>query len=192
MYVVTERRPAALLPAPLARTLGFALLGLLGAAEWARMLEGGGLGDAIPWVLAAVLTGETVRAAASLPPRLRVPAALLAAAAGLVLAALVSGLEPKLLTPKHWDELGSGIGRGLEALSGVTLPYAGADPWPDVTLRLGGALLVTLAAIAAAWPRADGRGYQFFALAALLTLVVWPITRSAARARSCSAARSPR
>ena len=115
-------------------------------------------------------------AAASLPPRLRVPAALLAAAAGLVLAALVSGLEPKLLTPKHWDELGSGIGRGLEALSGVTLPYAGADPWPDVTLRLGGALLVTLAAIAAAWPRADGRGYQFFALAALLTLVVWPIT----------------
>ncbi len=173
---MTERRPAALLPAPLARTLGFALLGLLGAAEWTRMLEGGGLGDAILWVLAAVLTGETVRAAASLPPRLRVPAALLAAAAGLVLAALVSGLEPKLLTPKHWGELGSGIGRGLEALSGVTLPYAGADPWPDVTLRLGGALLVTLAAIAAAWPRADGRGYQFFALAALLTLVVWPIT----------------
>jgi transglutaminase-like putative cysteine protease len=174
--VAPERRPATLLPAPLARTLGFALLALLGAAEWARMIEGGGLADAIPWVLAAVLAGETVGAAAKLPPRLRVPAAVLAAAAGLVLAALVSGLEPKLLTPRNWDALGSGIGRGLEALSGVTLPYGGADPWPDVTLRLGGALLVTLAALVAAWPRGDVRGYQFFALAVLLTLVVWPIT----------------
>ena len=60
------------------------------------MIEGGGLADAIPWVLAAVLVGETVGAAASLPARLRLPGALLAAAAGLVLAALVSGLEPRL------------------------------------------------------------------------------------------------
>ena len=141
-----RRRPAALIPAPLARTLGFALLATLGAAEWARMLEGGGLADALPWVLAAVLAGEAVGAAASLPPRLRVPAAALAAALGLLLAALASGLEPRLLAPAHWDELGAGVGRGLEALSGVTLPYGGADPWPDVTLRLGGALLVTLAA----------------------------------------------
>ena len=140
------------------------------------MLEGGGLADALPWVLAAVLAGETVGAAGSLPPRLRVPAAALAGALGLLLAALVSGVEPRLLAPAHWDELASGVGRGLEALSGVTLPYGGADPWPDVTLRLGGALLVTLAALLAAWPRAEGRGYSFFALAALLVLVATPIT----------------
>ncbi len=140
------------------------------------MIEGGGVADAIPWVLAAVLVGETVGAAGSLPARLRLPGALLAAAAGLVLAALVSGLEPRLLEPKHWDELGAGIARGLEALSGVTLPYGGVDPWPDVVLRLGGALFVTLAAILAAWPRAGTRGFPFFALAVLLTLVVWPIT----------------
>jgi transglutaminase-like putative cysteine protease len=177
MYAVApSKAPAALLPAPLARTLGFALLALLGAAEWARMIEGGGVLMALPWVLAAVLAGETVGAAASLSPPLRVPAAVLAAVAGLVLAALVSGLEPRLLAPKHWDELGSGIGRGLEALSGVTLPYEGVDPWPDVTLRLGGALFVTLAAVLAAWPRAETRGFQFFALAVLLTLVIWPIT----------------
>ena len=174
--MASPKRPAALMPAPLARTLGFALLALLGAAEWARMVEGGGLGDALPWVLAAVLTGETVRAAGSLRPRLRVPAAALAAAAGLVLAALVTGLEPRLLEPKHWGELASGVGRGLEALSGVTLPYGGADPWPDITLRLGGALLVTVAALLSAWPRADEQGFPFFALAALLVLVVTPIT----------------
>ena len=170
------KRPAALLPAPLARTLGFALLALLGTAEWARMIDGEGLGDAIPWVLAAVLTGETVRAAGGLSPRLRVPGAAFAAVAGVVLAALVTGLEPRLLAPAHWDELASGIGRGLEALSGVTLPYSGADPWPDITLRLGGAVLVTVAAVLSAWPRADEHGFQFFALAALLMLVATPIT----------------
>jgi transglutaminase-like putative cysteine protease len=176
MPVARIKAPAALLPKPVARTLGFALLGLLGAAEWTRMIDGAGLATALGWVLAAVLVGETVGAAASLPPRLRAPGALLAALAGLVLAALVSGLEPRLLEPKHWEELGDGVARGMETLSGVSLPYTGADPWPDVTLRLGGALFVTLAAILAAWPRAETRGFQFFALAVLLTLVIWPVT----------------
>ena len=130
----TARRPAALLPAPIARTVGFALLATLGAAEWARMVGDGGLLRALPWVLAAVLTGEAVGAASALPPRLRVPGAALVAALGLVLAALASGLEPRLLAPGHWPDLGNGVGRGLEALSGVTLPYAGIDPWPDVTV----------------------------------------------------------
>ena len=174
--VSTARSPTALLPAPLARTIGFALLATLGAAEWARMLGKGGVADALPWVLVAVLAGETVGAAGTLAPRLRGPAAALAAVLGLLLATLASGLEPRLLTPAHWSELGAGIGRGLEALSGVTLPYAGVDPWPDVTLRLGGALLVTLAAVLAAWPREEGRGFPFFALAALLVLVATPVT----------------
>ncbi|MEA2319232.1 MAG: protein-glutamine gamma-glutamyltransferase, partial [Solirubrobacteraceae bacterium] len=172
----SARRPAALLPAPVARTVGFALLAMLGAAEWARMVGDGGLFLALPWVLAAVLAGEAVGAAGTLAPRLRAPAAALAAAVGLVLAALASGLEPRLLAPAHWDELSVGVGRGLEALSGVTLPYGGVDPWPDITLRLGGALLVPLAAVLASWPRAEGRGFPFFALAALLVLVATPVT----------------
>ena len=172
----TARRPAALLPAPVARTVGFALLATLGAAEWVRMVGDGNLLTALPWVLVAVLAGEAVGAAGSLAPRLRVPAAVLAAALGLGLAALASGLEPRLLAPRHWDELGDGVARGLETLSGVTLPYGGVDPWPDITLRLGGALLVTLAAVLAAWPRAQGRGFPFFALAALLVLVATPVT----------------
>ena len=172
----TARRPAALLPAPVARTVGFALLATLGAAEWVRMVGDGGLASALPWVLAAVLAGEAVGAAAALPPRVRAPAAALAAALGLVLAALASGLEPRLLAPAHWPDLANGVGRGLEALSGVTLPYAGIDPWPDVTLRLGGALLVTLAGVLAAWPREQGRGFPFFALAMLLVLVATPVT----------------
>jgi protein-glutamine gamma-glutamyltransferase len=174
--VPTARPPAALLPAHVARTIGFALLATLGAAEWARMVGAGDLLLALPWVLVAVLAGEAVGAAGALAPRLRTPAAALAALLGLLLAALASGVQPRLLTPAHWNELGDGVGRGLEALSGVTLPYAGVDPWPDITLRLGGALLVTLAAVLAAWPREEGRGFPFFALAALLALVATPVT----------------
>jgi hypothetical protein len=103
LAVDSARRPAALLPAPLARTLGFTLLALLGATEWSRMLEGGGLADVLPWVLAAVLVGETVGAAGRLPARLRGPGAALATALGLLLATLVSGLEPRLLAPAHWN-----------------------------------------------------------------------------------------
>ena len=140
------------------------------------MIGDGGLVGALPWVLVGVLAGETVRAAGTLDPRVRAPAATLAAVLGLVLAVLASGLEPRLLAPAHWSELGAGVGRGLEALSRVTLPHAGVDPWPDMTLRLGGALLVTLAAVLAAWPRDHGRGFPFFALAALLVLVATPVT----------------
>ena len=49
--------------------------------------------------------------------------------------------RPRLLKPARWDELGTGLGRGAEALTGVRLPYIGRDPWPDVDGRLAGALL---------------------------------------------------
>ena len=106
--VATPKAPRRAPPDPLARMVGFALLGLLGATEWARMLDGGGLAEALPWVLAAVLAGETVGAAGSLRRGCARPGRALAAVAGLVLAALVSGLEPRLLAPRYWDELGSG------------------------------------------------------------------------------------
>ncbi len=170
-----DRGPAALLPAPLARALGFALLALLGAAEWRRMIGSGGALGALAWVAAAVLSGELAGAAGTLPARRRVPAAVLALGLGLLLAALVAGLDPALLVPAHWPALVDGVGRGLETLSGVTLPYQGTDPWPVLTLRLGGALLLVIAAALASWPRRAGRGYPFLALAVLLALVVTPI-----------------
>jgi hypothetical protein len=174
--VAGERHPTSLLSRPLARTLGFGLLALLGAAEWRRMIDGGGLLGTLGWVGAGILVAEAVRAAAGVPARWRTAAAGLATALGLVLATLVSGLEPRFLAPAHWSELADGIGRGLEALSRVTLPYLGADPWPETTVRLGGALLVAVAAALVAWPRDKDRGFSFLALAVLLVLVVTPVT----------------
>jgi transglutaminase-like putative cysteine protease len=174
--VAAERHPTALLPKPLARTLGYGLLALLGATEWRRMIDGAGLLGAIGWVGAGVLIAECVRAASDMPARWRGAAAGLATVVGFVLAALVSGLEPRLLAPAHWSELADGIGRGLEALSSVTLPYLGADPWPEATVRLGGTLLVAASAVLVAWPRQEGRGFPFLALALLLVLVITPLT----------------
>ena len=49
------RRPPALLPAAAARLAGFAALALLGAVQWQRLVDSLTWGDALLWVLVAVL-----------------------------------------------------------------------------------------------------------------------------------------
>ena len=171
-----DRRLAPLLPASLARLTAFALLAGLGAHEWARMAEAISGTRALGWVLAGLLAAAVVLAAQRAPLRWRGQATLAAAAAGLALAIVASGVELGLLRPAHWGELAEGIGRGGEALGGARLPYAGADEWPVDTLGLGAALLCAIAAMLAVWPRGDGRpGHAGFSLLALLFLVATPI-----------------
>ena len=105
-------------------------------------------------------------------PALALPAVTLAA---LLAAFAVSGLDLGLLRPRRWVELSDGLTRGAETLANVRLPYAGADPWPGLTLQLLGALLCVLAALVAFWPRERSPGYPFLALAALLVLVAAPV-----------------
>jgi hypothetical protein len=171
-----ERAPAALLPAWAARLVGFAALASLGVLEWQRMIGGFGSARALLWVLIALLAAGAVLAADRLAPSLRGPAVIGAAAAALLAAFLVAGLEPGLLKPRRWDELGSGLASGAQTLSTVRLPYGGADPWPRHVLELLGAALVTLAALVAFWPRgARTRGYPFLSLSALLVLAAAPV-----------------
>ena len=169
-----DRRPAALLPAPVARLGGFAALALLGALQWQRMVAGLPVGRAVLWVLAAVAAGVGVLWAQTRArrPALALPAVTLAALLGAYAA---SGLDLGLLRPRRWDELGDGVARGVEALGSVRLPYVGADPWPGLTLQLLGALLCVLAALVAFWPREREPGYPFLSLAALLVLVAAPV-----------------
>lgn len=170
-----DRGPAPLLPVPLARMVGFALLAGLAGIEWTRMADGLGAGRAVVWVGAALCAAGLVIGAQRVPLRARGPATLAAAAAGLVLAVALSGIELALLKPARWDELGEGLLRGAEALGGVRLPYAGRDPWPREALELSGALLCALSALVAVWPRGRATGYPVVALAALLTLVATPV-----------------
>lgn len=171
-----ERGPAALLPVRVARLVGFAALASLGVLEWQRMIGGFSSARALLWVLVAVAAAGGVLAADRLRGRLRAPATVAVAAAGALAAALAAGLDPGLLKPRRWDELGAGLSSGAQALSTVRLPYGGADPWPRTVLELTGAALVLLAALLAFWPRVERpRGYPFLALGALLVVVAAPV-----------------
>ena len=178
------RRPPALLPAAAARLAGFAALALLGAVQWQRLVVSLTWGDALLWVLVAVLGAVGILWADALS-RFRGTATLLVALAALVGAYATSGLELALLKPRRIDELGAGLSHGAEALANVQMPYGSADPWPAVTLQLLGAFLCVLAGLLAFWPRTQrtssagtgevARGYQFLSLALLLVLVASPV-----------------
>jgi transglutaminase-like putative cysteine protease len=173
-----ERGPAALLPAPVARLVGFVALGCLGVAQWQRMLADVGLLRPVVWVLLAAATGAALVACDRLAGRRRAVAIVAVAFLGLLVAYVAAGLPLTLLKPRRWDELGSGLVSGSQALSTAQLPYVGADPWPGRVLELLGAELVMLAALLAFWPRPagmGGRGYPFLALAALLVVAASPV-----------------
>jgi protein-glutamine gamma-glutamyltransferase len=178
----------ALLPQWLARLVGLAALGAVGALEWQRQIAGYGSARALTWVLGALVAAGLVLAACRLPAGWRragglAAAVLLAVAAGY----LLSGAPLHYAKPRHWDELFTTVGDGLQALGTVRLPYKSASPAPRIALEvLAGGLLV-LAGLATFWPRAQRgeelrgtargpeRGYQFVALAVLLVVAISPV-----------------
>ena len=66
-----HRRPPALLPPATARLAGFAALALLGALQWQRMVDTLTWGDALLWVLVAVLAAVGILWADALEPLAR-------------------------------------------------------------------------------------------------------------------------
>ncbi len=172
-----ERGPAALLPAGVARLVGFAALACLGVSQWQRMIAGISFARPLLWVAIAVGAAALVMACDRLPGRRRSFAMLGVALLGCLAAYLAAGMDLSLLKPRRLDELGSGVYSGAQALSTVRLPYDGADPWPGLVLQLLGSALVMVSALLAFWPRGAGagRGYPFLALAALLVLPAAPV-----------------
>jgi transglutaminase-like putative cysteine protease len=173
----SERSAPALVPSGVARVVGFVPLLCLGAHEWARLsapAHGSPL-RGLAWVVVALGAAAAVAGCARLAPGRRAAVAAAAAVGVAAVAALASGIDPVLLKPAHWGELSAGLQRGAEVLGVVSLPYSGADPWPQQTLDLGGALMLALAGLLVAWPRSAGRGFPFFAWALLLIPVVTPV-----------------
>jgi len=184
-------RPAArtaLLPQPLARLFGFAALATVGALEWQRLVRGLETSRVLLWVAVAIAAAVAVL----LVSRVRRPGWRgfclgLVAAAALLAGYLLAGAELWLLRPRHWDELLSGLGGGLQALGTVRLPYVSADPWPRIVLELLGAELLIVAGLLTFWPRPPAarsgrlpltvpeRGYPFVALATLIVVIASPI-----------------
>src|SRR3954453_3632384 len=171
-----QRRSAPSLLSPtVARIATFVPFACLGVLEWGRLSAHGSAADNLAWVAVAVAAMLAVVATDRLSRRAQPLALTAVTVAGLVTAALVAGLDAEFLKPRHWDDLANGLTRGAETLGSVHLPYAGADPWPQQTLDLTGAMLTMLAGLLAAWPRSSGRGFSFFSWAVLLVLAVAPV-----------------
>ena len=101
----------------------------------------------------AVLGGVGLAAAGRLRGRLRTVVAAVVTLAMFALCLLAGGIADEHLRPDHWGELLGGIGRGLEALPGINVPYQGTDEWTRVVLGAGGTALMAGATALALWPR---------------------------------------
>lgn len=159
------------------RLIALAALLMVCVVRWDGMLIfDAPSGRAAAFATAAALVAVALTAAARLrDARLRIGAALLAAVGLLAGGLLAAGVPLWMLDPRHWDELAAGLGEGISALPGVTVPYRGVEPWVRIVLAAAGALLATVAVVAAAWPRPGGRsGFHGWALLALAVLFAIP------------------
>jgi transglutaminase-like putative cysteine protease len=155
------------------RLAAFAALAAFGVGHWWQMVLHGPAGRAVA-VVAIAVAGAAFLAALS---HLRLPRpAVIGLACAITLAMFVAGmaaagLQPRLLLPRHWGELGDGLDRGLSGVRAIDWPYDGPDNWVRLTILLGAPLLLTAAAALAFWPvRRYQRFWRTEALVALLVL----------------------
>ena len=142
--------------------------------HWMWLLEPTASGRAWQAVGIVVLVVLGLLGAARLPGALRQIAAALVAIAAIALALLAGGLADEQLRPDRWSDLIGGVGRGIEALPGVRVPYRGLDEWVRMVIGTGGTLLAVVAALLAFWPRRGRTGFPIAALLALVTLYAVP------------------
>jgi transglutaminase-like putative cysteine protease len=162
---------------PLGRVRGLVLVvfALFAGLHWMGLLEPAAWWRAWEAVAVVGLVVLGLLAAARLAGALRPVAATVVAVAAFGLALLAGGVADEELRPDRWGELAAGIGRGIEALPGVRVPYRGLDEWTRIVIGTGGTMLAVVAALLAFWPRRDGRtGFPAAALIALVTLYVVP------------------
>ena len=90
-------------------------------------------------------------------------------------ALLAGGVADEELRPERWSSLLGRIGRGLEALPGVNVPYRGVDEDTMLALGVGGTLIAAAAAVLAFWPREKGQtGFRTAALILLVAVYAVP------------------
>ena len=165
---------SALLPAHVARMIGFVALAGFGALQWAAMVRPAAADALLGCVVASVAAGACLSAVARRLPsaRVRLATTLLAAAVLLAVALAAAGVPRGMFAPRGWDDLAAGIGQGLGAVSTVRTPYDGLDEWTRIVLILGGCALTGAAALLAFAPRRGGTfGFPVAAALALGALV---------------------
>jgi protein-glutamine gamma-glutamyltransferase len=162
------------LPVPTARGVAFFALAAFGVLHWMVLLQPAAPNRALYALGCGIVVVGGMLAAARLPFRGSQIAAVAVLIVALALALLGGGVADELLLPDRWGELASGIGRGVQALPGVRVPYRGVDEWTRTVIPLGGTVLVTAAGAVAFWPRRTGIGFPAPALGLLVALYAIP------------------
>jgi transglutaminase-like putative cysteine protease len=163
-----------LLPLAYARGVTFMALAAFGSLHWMAMLESSAPGRAWDALGAALLVMVGLLLAARLSGPTRWAAVAVVSVLAIVLAFLAGGISAELLRPASWNELATGIHRGIGDLPGARVPYRGIDQWIRLVIPLGGTVLVAVAALTAFWPRRRATGFPIAALVMLVTLYAVP------------------
>lgn len=168
-----------------ARLVGFVPLAMFGALQWGALLTPKAQGRMLLGVVAAAAAGGLLLVTGRDKRHAVRAAGAIAATLGLiVLSLLIAGVPVRLLGPRNWSELASGLGQGLESLPAITVPYRGIDEWVRVALISSGVALTGLAALIAFWPRPEARtpGRSLPAAIALGALYTIPIVEHGPKA----------
>ncbi len=146
-------------------------LALFGAQAWADMVRPDEPARLLGAAVAGGVLGLLVLRSSALrrPVRGIVLAALVAA--GALLALLLAGVPVRLLDPEFWGELGAGLGQGVSALPGLSVPYRGVDEWNRIAMLLGGTLLAIAGPLLACWPARAARPVAAAAPAIVLAVL---------------------
>ena len=156
------------------RVVAFAALCLFATLHWNTLVVHGPTGRAVLVSAVAAAGGAAMGAVGAglvrVPRRTGRLVQLLLALATLALALTAIGLPARFLAPSHWDDLRSGIDRGITGTSTISWPYAGGDVWIRLTILLASPAAATMAAALAFVPRGR-RAAEAGRIAALVVLV---------------------
>jgi transglutaminase-like putative cysteine protease len=156
------------------RLVCLGLLLVLGLVRWYGLLDGASAVGPVVFALGAT----ALAAGLWFLPRRSGWLVAAAAAAGLVVgfgaALLVAGVPLWMLDPRDWGSLAPGIADGINALPGVTVPYAGTGDWLRIVIALGGLLLTVLTAVWAGLRRPTGALVPLFVLLAVPAIQMHP------------------
>jgi transglutaminase-like putative cysteine protease len=155
LSAIAVPRGVAAPPRPAGRTLAsgrhlqlaaFAALSVFGALFWAVLLRPAPYGRMLLCVGLALVLLVALERAARLPLRARAVVYGVIVLAFAVAALLAAGVPVRLLGPRNWGDLAGGIGQGIDAMPGISVPYKGVDPWVRIDILADGGLLLGFAA----------------------------------------------
>jgi hypothetical protein len=170
----SERKPrleSVTVPPLVLRALPFLALAIFASAHWTALVEPAQTRRAVVSSLAATTGGVLIALSGRLPRASALALRLVLVVATAVLAIAAIGIRFKLLMPGGWGTLTDRISGGLSVVGSVSeWPYNGPNVWLRLTTLLAAPLALTLASVAAFWPRSERSRSRPLALILLVAL----------------------